>query len=97
MFNSFRNAIVITVIALLICSIAGYGFEIYHDKGKDLLMNILLLAIDVYKRQVFGAQYVKASMVLVRGMDFYVPFCVSMLIVLAGHGVSYVRRQRKRA
>ena len=46
---------------------------------------------------VFGAQYVKASMVLVRGMDFYVPFCVSMLIVLAGHGVSYVRRQRKRA
>ena len=45
MFNSFRNAIVITVIALLICSIAGYGFEIYHDKGKDLLMNILLLAM----------------------------------------------------
>ena len=40
---------------------------------------------------VFGAQYVKASMVLVRGMDFYVPFCVSMLIVLAGHGVSYVK------
>ena len=26
MFNSFRNAIVITVVALLICSIAGYGF-----------------------------------------------------------------------
>ena len=47
MFNSFRNAIVITVIALLICSIAGYGFEIYHDKGKDLLMNILLLAMMV--------------------------------------------------
>ena len=44
-FNSFRNAIVITVVALLICSIAGYGFEIYHDKGKDLLMNILLLAM----------------------------------------------------
>ena len=45
MFNSFRNAIVITVIALLVCSIAGYGFEIYHDKGKDLLMSILLLAM----------------------------------------------------
>lgn len=28
MFNSFRNAIVITVISLLVCSIAGYGFEI---------------------------------------------------------------------
>lgn len=45
MFNSFRNAILITFISLLVCSIAGYGFEIYHDKGKDLLMNILLLAM----------------------------------------------------
>ena len=45
MFNFFRNAIVITVISLLVCSIAGYGFEIYHDKGKDVLMNILLLAM----------------------------------------------------
>ena len=45
MFNSFRNAIIITVLTLLICSIAGYGFEIYHDKGKDLLMSILLLAM----------------------------------------------------
>ena len=34
MFNSFRNAIIITFVALLVCSIAGYGFEIYHDKGK---------------------------------------------------------------
>ena len=45
MFNSFRNAIVITILTLLICSIAGYGFEIYHNKGKDLLMSILLLAM----------------------------------------------------
>ena len=45
MFNSFRNAIVITILTLLICSLAGFGFEIYHDKGKDLLMSILLLAM----------------------------------------------------
>ncbi len=45
MFNSFRNSTVITFITLLVCSIAGYGFEIYHDKGKDLLMSILLLAM----------------------------------------------------
>ena len=45
MFNSFRNAILITFISLLVCSIAGYGFEIYHDKGKDTLMSILLLAM----------------------------------------------------
>ena len=45
MFNSFRNAIIIKFVALLVCSIAGYGFEIYHDKGKDILMSILLLAM----------------------------------------------------
>ena len=45
MFNSFRTAIITTFIALLVCSIAGYGFEIYHDKGKDTLMSILLLAM----------------------------------------------------
>ena len=45
MINSFRNATVLTVLALIVCSIAGYGFEIYHDKGKDFLMRILLLAM----------------------------------------------------
>ena len=45
MANSFRNAILMTFFTLVVCSIAGYGFEIYHDKGKDILMNILLLAM----------------------------------------------------
>ena len=45
MINSFRNAILMTIITLLVCSIAGYGFEIYHDKGKDILMSVLLLAM----------------------------------------------------
>ena len=45
MSNSFRNAILMTLITLLVCSIAGYGFEIYHDKAKDILMSILLLAM----------------------------------------------------
>ncbi len=45
MWNSFRNAAVLTLISLLVCSIAGYGFEIYHDKGKDIVMGILLMAM----------------------------------------------------
>lgn len=45
LFNSFRNALVLTFLALLVCSIAGYGFEIYHDKGKDIVMTILLMAM----------------------------------------------------
>ena len=45
LWNSFRNATVLTFLCLLVCSIAGYGFEIYHDKGKDILMSVLLLAM----------------------------------------------------
>ena len=45
MWNSFRNAVILTVLALLVCSIAGYGFEIYHDKGKDVVMTLLLTAM----------------------------------------------------
>lgn len=43
--NSLFYSTILSILSLLVCSIAGYGFEIYHDKGKDLLMNILLLAM----------------------------------------------------
>ena len=45
--NSFLYAGVQTISALLICSLAGYGFELYHDKYKDILFSILLLAMMV--------------------------------------------------
>ena len=45
MGNSFVYAIVQVVLAILICSLAGFGFELYHDKGKDLVFSILLLAM----------------------------------------------------
>ncbi len=45
--NSFLYAILTTVVCLLICSIAGYGFEVYYDKWKDRLFSILLLAMMV--------------------------------------------------
>ena len=47
MGNSFFYAIVQTLATLFICSLAGYGFELYHDKGKDRLFAILLLAMMV--------------------------------------------------
>ena len=43
--NSFKYAILLTIVSMVICSLAGYGFEIYHDKGKDILMSVLLLAM----------------------------------------------------
>ena len=45
MWNSFFYAAIQTILCLLICSIAGYGFELYHTKGKDILFGILLLAM----------------------------------------------------
>ncbi|MCD8018315.1 MAG: carbohydrate ABC transporter permease [Clostridiales bacterium] len=45
MGNSFLYAIVQTVLAMLVCSLAGFGFELYHDKGKDMVFTILLLAM----------------------------------------------------
>jgi len=47
MKNSFLYAAVQTVACLFICSFAGYGFELYHDKGKDRLFRVLLLAMMV--------------------------------------------------
>lgn len=45
--NSFKYSIVQTLIALFICSLAGYGFELYHDKAKDKLFSVLLLSMMV--------------------------------------------------
>lgn len=43
--NSFLYAIVQTILSLIICSLAGFGFELYHDKKKDMVFTILLLAM----------------------------------------------------
>ncbi len=47
MKNSAIYAVVQTVASLFICSLAGFGFELYHDKGKDRVFGILLLAMMV--------------------------------------------------
>jgi len=46
-WNSMRNALANTAASLLICSLAGYGFQIYREKGKDTLMGLLLLSMMV--------------------------------------------------
>ena len=43
--NSFLYSTVQTLLALFICSLAGFGFELYHDKGKDFLFGVLLMAM----------------------------------------------------
>jgi lactose/L-arabinose transport system permease protein len=46
-WNSARNAILLTTLSVLICSLAGYAFEVFHSKAKDRLMSILLLSMMV--------------------------------------------------
>jgi lactose/L-arabinose transport system permease protein len=46
-WNSFRNSMIGTLISLFVCSLAGYGFQVYRDKSKDKLMTILLLSMMV--------------------------------------------------
>lgn len=43
--NSFKYAIVQTLLAIFVCSLAGFGFELYHDKQKDNVFTVLLLAM----------------------------------------------------
>ncbi|MDR2535260.1 MAG: carbohydrate ABC transporter permease [Treponema sp.] len=45
--NSLRNTVSGTIASLFICSLAGYGFQIYRDKAKDRLMTVLLLSMMV--------------------------------------------------
>lgn len=49
MLAAFKNSLIIAVIGtlltLLLCSMAGYGFEIYRTKGKDRLFGVLMLSM----------------------------------------------------
>lgn len=47
MWNSLKYTMILTLISLFICSLAGYGFEIYHDKAKDKVMSVILMAMMV--------------------------------------------------
>lgn len=47
LWNSFRNAIALTLVSLIVCSLAGYAFELYHDKWKDWVMKLILLSMMV--------------------------------------------------
>ena len=44
-WNSLRTSVLQTLFSIIICSAAGYGFQVYRDKKKDTLMAILLLSM----------------------------------------------------
>ena len=44
-FNSCKYTIAVTVFSLFISSLAGYGFEIYKDKGKEKIYALVLMTM----------------------------------------------------
>lgn len=45
LINSAIVALWQTVLALLVGSVAGYGFEVYRSRAKDIVFNILLISM----------------------------------------------------
>lgn len=45
LINSAKISITTTLLALLIASLAGYGFEVFRSRSKDVVFNILLLSM----------------------------------------------------
>lgn len=45
MWHSFLIASVTTLASVVVCSIAGYGFEIFYSRNKDRLLGVLLLSM----------------------------------------------------
>lgn len=46
-WNSLRNSVTGTMASVFICAMAGYGFQVFRSKRKDLLMGLLLLSMMV--------------------------------------------------
>ncbi|MFD1137554.1 carbohydrate ABC transporter permease [Paenibacillus urinalis] len=45
LWNSAKISIITTILSLLVASAAGYGFEVYRSKAKDVVFNILLASM----------------------------------------------------
>lgn len=45
--NSCKYALLVTVFALIISSMAGYAFEIFRDRGKNIVYGIVLMTMMV--------------------------------------------------
>ena len=91
--NSLFYAVLTTVICLLICSIAGYGFEVYHDRWKDRLFSTLLLAMMVPQvatmikrgKDLFPDVYPDYEIYLCGGSSYHIYECMEFLSVAEGN------------
>ncbi|WP_019636996.1 carbohydrate ABC transporter permease [Paenibacillus fonticola] len=45
LWNSAKISVLTTILAIVIASLAGYGFEIFRSRAKDIVFSILLLSM----------------------------------------------------
>ena len=69
---------------MIVCSIAGYAFEIYHNKVKDLVMSILLLSVMVPVAATLIPLYTAFGKLnlLSKGIGFVLPFLSTAFLIL---------------
>lgn len=84
MGNSFRYATIMTLAALLVCSMAGYGFEVFHDRAKDIVMAIVLLTMMIPFVSVMIPLFRMFSSLdlLNTTLGFVLPMIASPLVIL---------------
>jgi len=83
-WNSTRNAVILTFLNVLICSMAGYGFEVFHSKAKDRLMAILLLSMMVpFAATMIPLFQMMADMKFLNSMiGFALPFISTPFLIM---------------
>ncbi|MGT2800984.1 carbohydrate ABC transporter permease [Streptococcus marmotae] len=101
MLMAFKNSIIVavgqTLLALLIGSSAGYGFEIYRSRGKDIVFNIILLSMMIPFAAIMVPLFrlfAKVSTVApIIGIDSYIS--ISMPYIATAFLIFYFRQNTK--
>lgn len=85
---SFKNSLLVSIIgtffAVFITSLAGYAFEIYHDRAKDTVMSFLMLSIMVPQAVTLIPMYLLfAKLNLLNSVAGYIlPFISTAFLIM---------------
>lgn len=85
---SFKNSLLVSIVgtflAVLITSLAGYAFEIYHDRAKDAMMSFLMLSIMVPQAVTLIPMYLLfAKLNLLNSVAGYIlPFVSTAFLIM---------------
>lgn len=83
-WNSCKYSILVTVLALVVSSMAGYAFEIYRDRGKNIFYAIVLMTMMVPFVALMIPLFQMYSSVglLNKAMGFVLPSIATPLLIM---------------